>query len=119
RLQRRLDRGRTILVDAGTAPGTGIGGGAVLLSLADLGEHPRLRDLGRSADRFTGGRLRRGGGVRVVPAVAREQCAAAGGGGNRARMKPLELLAKERLNHLRNQARCNLAPVGERTASSI
>ena len=73
RVQRRLERRGAILVDARAAPCAGFGGGAVLLSLADLGEHSRLCGVGRPADRPPRHRLDRGGGVRPVPDLAREQ----------------------------------------------
>jgi len=73
RVQRRLQRGRAILVDARAAPCAGVCGGAVLLSLADLGEHPGLCGLGRDPDRVTDHRLGRRGGVRPVPDLARKQ----------------------------------------------
>ncbi len=73
RLQRRLQRDRSILVDALVAPRARLGGGAVLLSLAGLGEHARLRDLGRGADALARHRLRDRGRLRPVPVVAREQ----------------------------------------------
>jgi hypothetical protein len=61
---------------ARAAPGAGLGGGAVLLSLARMGEHAWLCDLGRRADHLAGDRVRRRGRVRSVPVVAREQRAA-------------------------------------------
>ena len=73
RVQWRLERGGAILVDARAPPGTGFGGRSFLLSLAHLGEHSGLCDLGRRADHCTGDRFRRRCCVRLVPDMAREQ----------------------------------------------
>jgi len=73
RVQRRLQRRGTILVDARAAPRAGFRRNPVQLSLSHLGEHFGIRDLGRCADRLSRDRLRRRGRVGSVPVLAREQ----------------------------------------------
>ena len=48
--QRHCQRGRAVLVDARTSSRADIGGGAVPVSVAGLGDHPRPRRVGRRAD---------------------------------------------------------------------
>ncbi len=54
-------------------PRAGLGGHAVLLFLAGVGEHPGIRDLGRGADHEPGDRLGHRGRLRPVPALARDR----------------------------------------------
>ena len=70
RPQRHRQRRGAILVDARAASGADVGGGAVPVFLADLGDDARLRDLGRRADRQPLDRRRDRRRLRAVPAVA-------------------------------------------------
>ena len=73
--QRRRQRDRAILVDARAAPRADLGGRAVPISVAGLGDHPRLRGVGRRADASPADRLGDRGRLRPVPAVDRDAAA--------------------------------------------
>ena len=75
--QRRLQHARTILVDARDSSRADFGGGAVPVSVADLGDGVWLRAVGRRADDRPYHWLGDRGRLRPLPALARDAAEAA------------------------------------------